>query len=176
MMISVIAGVFTGYLVATSWMTVKTPVGTTTKFDYCAALVALLVFMAAVSFGLEAMSAESGLKDGFSAEPYLFFAALALITFCLDVRMLVFSGVTGSHRIARHLWRMCFALNIAIGSLLTQGEKALPKPVLESPLMAIAEDLVLFIMFFWLVRVLFGSKAKVRWELVKLKLSALKSN
>lgn len=171
MMISVIAGGFTCYLITTSWMAVKTPPRTTSYFDYIAAMVALSIFIAAVVFGLQATQADSGLKDGFSSGPYFFFAALALIAFCLDVRMLVFSGVAGAHRIARHLWRMCFSLNIAIGSFLTQGERMLPKSVLELPFVAMAEDLILLTMFFWLARVLVWSKAKNKWRQFKSKLS-----
>lgn len=176
MMISVIAGVFTCYLVTTSLMAVKTPAGIKTKYDYYSAAVSFLIFIAGVFYGFEAMNAESGLKDGFSAEPYFFFAGLALISFGLDIKLLVQAGVKGKHRIARHLWRMCFALNIAVGSLLTQGGRALPQWMVESPLMAVAEDAILFIMLFWLIRLLVWNKIIEQLKRLKMTITKLISS
>lgn len=163
MMISVIAGAFTCYLVLSSWMTMKTPANTLSRWDYAFPVVGLLIGVAGVIYGLEARYSETGLKDGFSAEPYFFFAALALLAGCLDLRIVINRGLSGAHRLARHLWRMCFALYIAVGSLFAQGTKSLPTSVRESVFMSVPENLVALLLVFWLIRV-FVSNRNHKWK------------
>jgi len=38
-------------------------------------------------------------------------------------------GLVGAQRVARHLWRMCFGLFIAVGSFAAQGSTVLPPPL-----------------------------------------------
>lgn len=167
MIVAVIAAVFTCYLVATSWMAIKTPERSLSYFDYLAVIFPLLVLISGLVYGMEAMNEPSGLKDGFRSDAYFFFAFLGLMTLLLDVRMLLSGGLGGAQRIARHLWRMCFALNIAVGSLLTQGSAVLPKSIQGSPLMALGEDIVLFLMIFWLFRILLWPKVRASWKSLK---------
>src|ERR1700737_1212187 len=54
----------------------------------------------------------TGLKDGIPAAGYFVFGSVALLAAALDVGMFIRGGVSGVHRIARHLWRMCFAMLI----------------------------------------------------------------
>jgi uncharacterized membrane protein len=169
MMISVLAGVFTVYLVATGFAAVKTPAGKLSQFDYFAPILALGVAIAGSVYGVLALNHSTGLKDGFSADAYFFFAILATAAFALDIRMLVRRGISGAHRIARHLWRMCFALYIAVGSLFSQGAKVFPESVQASPLLGVPENIVFLLMLLWLVKVLFfknKSKTKAATETV----------
>ena len=69
-----------------------------------------------MTYGLEAANSQTGSKDGYPAAVYFFFGSVALFSAALDVRMIVRGGVFGAHRIARHLWRMCFALLIGATS------------------------------------------------------------
>ena len=61
----------------------------------------------------------------------------------------------GAQRIARHLWRMCFALFVASGSFFLGQAQVFPKPVRIYPLLAIPALLPLLLMLYWLARVLF---------------------
>ena len=155
-MITFLAGVFTCYLVSTAWVTIRRAAREIGVFEVGALLTGLSIAVASLSFGLEALHSPSGVKDGFSAEPYFFFAGLALLAIGLDASVLVRRGVAGAQRIARHLWRMCLALYIAAGSLFTgPGVQAFPETVRGSPLLAAPENIVAILMLFWLARVLF---------------------
>ena len=41
---------------------------------------------------------------------YFFLGSIALLAAVGDVRMLVRGGISGTQRLMRHFWRMCFAL------------------------------------------------------------------
>lgn len=154
MAISILVGVFTIYLVATSWLAARGTRSGTSMFDYLALALALGVAVGGLAFGLEAQNSPTGLKDGLPAFPHYFFGALALLAAAGDVSMIAKRGIAGKQRIARHLWRMCFAYFIAAGSLFTgPGASAFPEAVRESGILSAPEPLILAIMLFWLVRI-----------------------
>jgi hypothetical protein len=72
-----------------------------------------------------------------------------------DVRLILGRRLQGAPRIARHLWRMCFALFIASGSFFLGQAKVIPKPIRILPLLAIPALLPLVMMFYWMARVSF---------------------
>ena len=62
----------------------------------------------------------------------------------------------GGPRLARHLWRMCFALFIAAGSFFSIRERVatiLPEPFTTGPMRALPILLLFGAMFYWLWRV-----------------------
>jgi hypothetical protein len=70
-----------------------------------------------------------------------------------DVRMIRSGLLRGAPRLARHLWRMCFALFIAAGSFFLGQAKVIPKPIRIIPLLAIPVVAVLVTMLYWLWRI-----------------------
>ena len=147
-MAAVIPGLLTFYLVLTSFLTVRRPV--VLKFpwvDLGAMLLGLTVGIASFSYGFVA--------DGQPTVLYIIFGAVALLATLGDIRMMLTGGIQGAHRIARHLWRMCFALFLASISLFLGQSQVFPEPLRNSGLLPIPVLLVLFLMFYWLVRVLF---------------------
>ncbi len=155
-MITMLAGVFTCYLVTSSWWTARHGDARTDFATAAMAAVGLAVAAGGMVFGLEAVSAPDGTKDGYGPEPYFVFAGLALLAAGLDGSVLIRRGIGGAQRIARHVWRMCLALFIAAGSLFTgPGATAFPEAWQGSPLLSVPELIVLVMMVFWLVRVLF---------------------
>jgi len=157
--LSVIAGVLIFYLVITALLTVRRRVVGFHWIDLGALLVALTVGIASVRLGFKALDSATGKIDGLPAAPGFVLGAVALLAALLDVRMMA-RGIQGAHRIARHLWRMCFALFIAAVSFFlgqTQGSPAqvFPEPLRKGAVLAIPVLLVLLLMFFWLARVLF---------------------
>jgi uncharacterized membrane protein len=155
MAISVMGGVITIYLVATSWMAARREDGVIKYHDYLALTLALAVIVGGIVTGLETQNSASGLKDGLSAAPYFFFAGLASLLAVGDLLMIARRGIAGKHRIARHLWRMCLAYFIAVGSLFTgPGAAAFPQAIRDTGMLGIPEPLILAITLFWLVRVM----------------------
>lgn len=153
-MISVLVGVLTFYLVATAWVTVMRNAGETGLFEICAVPVALAVAAGGLNFGLEAANSPTGLKDGFPAEPHFFFGAVALLAAVLDIRMILRGGVSGARRIARHLWRMCFALFIAAASLFLGQPQVFHESIRGTLVLYSPVILPVALMLYWLFRVL----------------------
>jgi uncharacterized membrane protein len=157
---NVFGGVLTFYLVATAWVTARRRDGETGIFDWVALLVALAVGAVIVTYGLEAANSQTGSKGGIPTGMYFFLGSVALLSAAGDVRMLVRGGVSGAQRIARHLWRMCFALFIAAGSLFLGQQQVFPALLRKTNVLFIPSILPLILMIFWLFRVRFTNAYK----------------
>jgi hypothetical protein len=83
-------------------------------------------------------------------------ASVPLLAAVGDVRIVRSGMPRGGPRLARHLWRMCFALFIAAGSFFSIRErvaKILPEPFTTGPMRALPILLLFGAMFYWLWRV-----------------------
>jgi uncharacterized membrane protein len=150
---TMVAGVLTFYLVITALFTVTRPVQGFHWIDFSAMLLAAAVCVISVSFAYEALTGADGMKEGQPAVPYIIFGFVSLLAVAGDARMLM-RGIQGKHRIARHLWRMCFALWIAVASFFLGQAQVFPEPLRIAPLLAAPVLLVLAVMFYWLARTL----------------------
>jgi hypothetical protein len=77
---------------------------------------------------------------------------LMLIAVNGDLRERRFGPLTGNRRIARHLWRMCYAMFVATGSFFLGQAKVIPQPLRYWPLLIVLALLPLPAMFYWLWR------------------------
>jgi uncharacterized membrane protein len=153
--VNVFAGLLTFYLVATAWWAARRREGETSIFDWGALLVVAALGACYMTFGLEAASSQTGLKDGYPALLYFIFASVALLSSAGDLRMLLRGGVSGAQRIARHLWRMSFALFIAAVSFFLGQQKVMPASWRGAKAFFVPPLLVLILMIYWLFRVRF---------------------
>lgn len=153
---NVFAGIFTFYLVATAWSAARRKDGETSRFDWGALLVVLALGACYVTYGVAAVNSPTGLKFGYPPALYFIFAFLSLLSASGDVRMLLRGGVSGKHRIARHLWRMSLALFIAAGSFFLGQQKVMPASWRGSPVLFVPPLLSLLLLFYWLIRVRFS--------------------
>src|SRR5260370_39627854 len=87
-----LGGALTFYFVATAWMTVRRKSGEPGIFDWGALAVVLAIAATEVTFGMEALRSQKGLKYGYPAALYFIFVALALLAFAGDFRVLVLRG------------------------------------------------------------------------------------
>jgi hypothetical protein len=69
--------------------------------------------------------------------------------------MLMRGEVSGTQRIARHLWRMCFGLFIAASSVFLARQHLFPAFVRKSGVLYLLSFLPLILMIYWLVRIRF---------------------
>lgn len=156
--LNVPAASLTAYLVITALTTVR-PLATGSHWlarwsDHGAMLVALAVAAACLTFGFEALASIDGKRNGMPAFPFFMFGVVALLAGVGDFRMIRCGGLQGASRIARHLWRMCFALFVANISFFVGQARFFPEPIRKSGLLAIPVVLVLVLMLYWLARVL----------------------
>jgi len=157
---NILGGVLTFYLVATAWMTARRSDGEPGIFDWGALLVSLALGAVTVSYGLEAANSQTGLKYGYSPGPYFFLASVALLAATGDIRILVRRGISGTQRLARHLWRMCFALFIAAASIFLARQQIFPDVLRKTGALFLLSILPLILMIFWLFRVRFANAYK----------------
>lgn len=153
--LSVLSGILTFYLVATAWMTIKRKTEETGMFEIIAFLTVLAVSVSYIIFGLEVANSETGLKDGLPATPYYIFGAVAALAAALDLRLIIRGGISGAPRIARHLWRMCFALFMATASFFLGQAQVFPEIVRASNILFVPVIIVIILMIYWLIRVSF---------------------
>jgi uncharacterized membrane protein len=145
--INVPAASLTFYLVITSLTTVRPAVGGSHRLDIAAMLMALVIGLGCVALAFVAI-ANGGGGAGL-AFPLFLFGVVGLLASAGDLRMIRAGSICGAPRLARHLWRMCFALFIASVAFYPRlGRAGVPKPLLALPVLA-----VLAIMFYWLWRV-----------------------
>lgn len=151
--INVPAAILTIYLVITSLTTVRpalaanrrllllgmTLVGTVAVLD--ARLLAQFLGGRAATRGL--------------AIPFAIFTAVAVLALVGDIRVLRLGPLTGPSRIARHLWRMTFALQIAAMSFFIGQADVIPARWRIMPLLGLPVVVVLVSLFYWLWRVRF---------------------
>jgi uncharacterized membrane protein len=142
------AAVFTLYLVATAWATVRRPAGAVGRFERAAAAVPLAV--SAISLALLAYGLSSGGANGF-ATIYVFGVVCALAA-AADLRMIRRGGILGRDRTVRHLWRMGAALFVAAGSFFFGQQDRIPAVVLATPIPSILGVAPLVLMAFWWIR------------------------
>jgi hypothetical protein len=157
---NVVAAVLSIYFVGTAVTTVRPPSRWTRAINAVALTVAAgLAFLAFVG-GVRNVS-NPGLSPGgvpFRTIGVMSFILATVLTLAAagDVRVMRSGLPRGGPRLARHLWRMCFALFIAAGSFFSIRErvaKILPEPFTTGPMRALPILLLFGAMFYWLWRV-----------------------
>ncbi len=152
---SIIGGSLAFYMVITALLTVRPRNQRARWMEAAAFLIGATVGVLAFKTGFDALNTPTGKMNGVPAGMMFFFGVVALLAALGDIRMMRAGGLQGAHRIARHLWRMCFSLFIASGSFFLGQAKVIPKPIRIFPLLAIPALLPLVLLLYWLARVLF---------------------
>lgn len=150
--INIPAALLTAYLVVTALATVRPPAAASRWLNFVAPGVAFAVGLTSLKFGLEAV-ANGGTRNGMPAFPFFMFGVLGVLASVGDVRMLRSGPLQGAPRLARHLWRMSFALFIAAMSFFIGQAQVFPKPIRIRGLLALPVLAVLVTMLYWLWRV-----------------------
>ena len=149
---NILGGALTMYLVGTSWMTAKRKHPKAGTFDWSAFLLAFLLAGIEVRWGIEAAMSPSGLKYDYPPGPYFFMGSVALMAGVGDLRLIVRNGIAGTQRLARHLWRMCFALFIASGSVFLARQHLFPVFMRKTGMLILLSFAPLLVMVYWLIR------------------------
>jgi uncharacterized membrane protein len=151
---NIIGGLISFYLVITGFLTVRARTEGFPWIDSAVMLLGILVAFLSINLGLTVHHSPAGKINGVPSAPLFVFGAVGIMAVGGDLRMMLMHGLHGKHRIARHLWRMCFALFIASGSFFLGQAKVFPKPIRIFPLLAIPAFLPLLILVYWMGRVL----------------------
>jgi len=150
--VNVPAAVLTAYMVLTSLTAVRPLRRGSRGLELGGTVVASAVALASLTFAVEAF-ANGGTRDGMPAFPFVLFGVVGAIAVVGDLRVLRSGPLRGAPRLARHLWRMSFALFVAALSFFIGQAQVFPKPIRIPALLALPVGAVLVTMFYWLWRV-----------------------
>jgi hypothetical protein len=145
--VNVVAGLVTFYFVTTALLTVRRRTQESLWFDRAAVLFVLTVSVLAFTSGLELM--RRGRPE---AAPSFIFGIVGMLAAAGDIRMMRAGGIQGARRIARHLWRMCFAMWVAAASFFWGPPRRVPEVIRIPALQAVAVLLPIAVMLYWLWR------------------------
>jgi len=149
-------GLMAVYFVVTALTTVRPASPWTRGLNIAALIVVLGLATLDILGGLKAFNSPKGNLNGVPFAMLFFLAAIMILAAIGDLRVMRFGVPRGGPRLARHLWRMCFALFIAAGSFFSIRErvaKILPEPFTSGPVRALPILLIFAAMFYWLWRV-----------------------
>jgi hypothetical protein len=132
------------YFASTAWVIVLMPEKKIGVFDIVAFIVISVI---SANFFYAAITSE----PGFMVTMFYIFGSVALLAALLDLNMIIRGGISGAHRIARHLWRMCYALLGAVLSFVANTSDKWPNFIDAN----LPIYLLILIIFYWLIRVLF---------------------
>ena len=157
---NVLVALMTAYFVGTALTTVRPVSPWTRRINAAALTIVLGLALGAIVGGVRAFNSP-GVSSG--GVPFRTIGAMSFILATVmilsaagDVRILRSGLPHGGPRLARHLWRMCFALFIAAGSFFSirsRVAKILPEPFTSGPMRTLPILLLFGAMFYWLWRV-----------------------
>jgi uncharacterized membrane protein len=113
---NVLAGFMTAYFVGTALTTVRPVSRWTRGINVAALVVAVGLALIDIVTGVKAFNSPHGFLNGVPFLMFFFLATVLTLAAAGDVRIMRSGMPRGRPRLARHLWRMCFALFIAAGS------------------------------------------------------------
>jgi uncharacterized membrane protein len=159
---NVLGGFMSAYFVVTALTTVR-PVSAWTRWlNAVALLVAIALALIEIGLGVKALASPRGMINGVPFFMLFFLATVTTLAAAGDVRVMRSGALRAGPRLARHLWRMCFALFIAAGSFFSiraRVAKVLPEPFTTPTMRALPIALVFAAMFYWLWRI----RIRGRW-------------
>jgi uncharacterized membrane protein len=153
---NVFAGLMTAYFVGTALTTIRPVSPWTRRFNVAALTVPVGLGLGGIARGVQAFNSPGGFLNGVPFFMHFFLATVFILAAIGDLRIMRFGMRRGGPRLARHLWRMCFALFIAAGSFFSIRERVatiLPEPFTTAPMRALPILLLFGAMFYWLWRV-----------------------
>lgn len=161
-LVNLFIAAFTTYLVTTAWFAAHRRDGESGLGEKIALLVAICL---CAPFAILSFQLAFGLPPLFkSAVPFkgavliaiYSFTAVLLIAAFGDAKVVFGGGITGTARIARHLWRMCLGLTLATGSAFTNGfARFLPGPYHVPLAFFLPQFVPLILLVYWMIRVRF---------------------
>jgi uncharacterized membrane protein len=157
---NVFAGLMTADFVGTALTAVRPVTPWTRRFNAAALTVVVCLALGTIVGGLDNFNSPEVSSGGVPLRTIgmmsFILATVMILAAIGDVRVMRYGMPRGGPRLARHLWRMCFALFIAAGSFFSIRERVatiLPEPFTTAPMRALPILLLFGAMFYWLWRV-----------------------
>jgi uncharacterized membrane protein len=155
--ISTVAGFMTFYLILTGWITARRRQGAS-YLEVAGLMVAVAGAISTLTLTWMASRTPEGTLDGSPPQAFYIFATVTTIAALGDLKLILRGGIAGAQRTARHVWRMCFGLFVASGSLFLGQQQVFPDWLRATPVLYIAALAPLPFLLFWMLRVRFSKK------------------
>lgn len=152
---TLIIGIIIIYLVGSATAAIKRKENETGLFEISALTLAVSTAIAAGYFGSAASNGEIQLTGRTPAGFYYFQAAFLVFCSALDIRVIIRGGVSGAQRIARHVWRMCLALLIAVTAIFLGNTHIFSDVIRNTNILFAPSIIVIVLMIYWMLRVSF---------------------
>lgn len=149
---NVVAGLMSFYMVLTGWAAAHRREGVG-ALEIVGLLFALGGVLGTGTLAYMAAQTPEGTLDGTPPQAFYIFMLVSTIALASDIKVVARRGITGAQRIARHVWRMCFGLFVATGSLFLGQMQIFPEWIQTSALPWIAGLAPLPFLLFWMLRV-----------------------
>lgn len=152
-------GAIVMYTVITAWLTAHHRKNET-------GLPEVVALIWVVGFAITAFSISLGWREVEAPIVYLIWGGLAMLCALGDIRNLYQSGLSGTQRIIRHVWRIGFSLvwaALAFTDKIVKIQGTNLKSMQEEQLLlivAIPTILILMTILFWIVKILFFSRER----------------
>lgn len=163
--ISTVAGFMTFYLIFTAWLTARRREGVS-PLERLGLVVAIGGVISMATLSWLALHTPERTLDGAPPQAFFIFGAVSTIAAFGDLKLVLRGGISGAQRIARHVWRICFGLFVASGSLFLGQMQMFPKWFSTSPAPYVLALAPLPFLLFWMLRVRLSKKYRGRAALV----------
>lgn len=150
-MINVPSAALSAYLVVTGLTTVRPLASAQRRLDIGAVAAAAALGLTCFALGIPVIA--GGGPEAGMAYPLFMFGGMSLAAAAGDRRVVRSGPLRGAPRIARHLWRMCFALFIAAIAFFIGQPQVFPDSIRGSGVLPLPVLAVLATMSYWLWRV-----------------------
>lgn len=153
-LISVLAGTLSFYLVLSGWMTVRKPCPRTPLYNRFIFVFGIAVLTLGIYLSFRAFNGLTDINGDFKAPAFVYylFTFFALLGVIGDVLLLFKGCVIDNYRTSRHVWRMCVPLYIATSSLFGGQQDIFPLAWQGTFYLNIPAYLVMLTMLFWVLK------------------------
>jgi hypothetical protein len=145
-------GITTPYFAITSLITVRRKGEPNRLLEGALMLIPIGFGLNAIRGGIAVWALPGHQLQGVPAAMMFISGGLLLMAAAGDLRILLRGPLEGTQRLARHLWRMLWAMFAATGSFFLIA-KRVPEPIRWAPLRLVLAFLPLVMLFFWLWKV-----------------------
>jgi len=146
-------GLLTFYLITTAWLTGRRRGGESSIYDWGALAFAVAIGGSLLTLGTLVARGNAAKQPGVPLGMYFFMGTIPMLAAAGDLRMLLRGGISGTPRLVRHLWRMCFGLFIASGSFFLGQQQVFPAAIRKQYILAPLAILPLILLIYWMIRV-----------------------
>ena len=147
------AGPIMFYLITTAWLTGRHQECKTSLFDWGAMVFASVLGSSMMTLGVLVALGQVAKQPGVPLGMVFLMPSIVMLAAAGDVRMLLRGGIAGTARLARHLWRMCFAWFIATGSFFLGQQQVIPPALRKQALLVPLALMPLGFLVYWWLRI-----------------------